>query len=159
MRELSPDGAIYQAGTLSGNPLAMAAGIATLKTVASDATLFDRLEVLTRLLCNGLHEVFKKHGVPHYSTYAGSMFCTFFTESPVTDLTSAMSADATFYGAFFHAMLDRGFYFAPSQFEAAFVSTAHTTREIEQTIAAADDALATIKPLGTPAAAGLGLEE
>jgi glutamate-1-semialdehyde 2,1-aminomutase len=141
MAELSPDGAVYQAGTLSGNPLATAAGIATLRVIASDATLYDRLEVLSKLLCDGLHEVFNKHGIPHYSTYAGSMLCTFFTDGPVYDLESAMRSDTALYGRFFHAMLDRGVYLAPSQFETAFLSTAHGTREIERTIAAADDAL------------------
>ncbi|HET7815103.1 MAG TPA: glutamate-1-semialdehyde 2,1-aminomutase [Candidatus Baltobacteraceae bacterium] len=159
MSQLSPEGPVYQAGTLSGNPLAMAAGIATLKTIASDATLYERLEVLTRLLCEGLHEVFVKHGVPHYSTHAGSMFCTFFSESPVTDLASAMTSDVAFYGKFFHGMLDRGIYLAPAQFEAAFVSAAHTTREIERTIQAADDTLTAIKPLTPPPAAVLDLEE
>lgn len=158
MAQLSPDGPVYQAGTLSGNPLAMAAGIATLKAIAADATLFDRLEVLSRLLCDGLHEVFLKHGVPHYSTYRGSMFCTFFADSPVTDLHSAMRSDTAFYGKFFHAMLDRGVYLAPAQFEAAFVSAAHSTRDVEQTIAAADDALAAIKPLTEPNAPAIGLE-
>lgn len=141
MAHLSPDGPVYQAGTLSGNPLAMAAGIATLRTIQNDATLYDRLDVLAKLLCSGLHEVFTKHGVPHYSTQAGSMFCTFFTEDPVTDLQSAMRSDTAFYAKFFHAMLDRCIYLAPSQFETGFVSTAHTTREIERTIAAADEAL------------------
>lgn len=141
MSELSPDGAVYQAGTLSGNPLAMAAGIATLRVIQSDATLFERLEVLSRLLCEGLGEVFNKHGIPHYSTYAGSMFCTFFLETPVHDLESAMHSDTAHYAKYFHAMLDRGVYIAPSQFEAGFISTAHTTREIERTISAADDAL------------------
>ena len=141
MSELAPDGAVYQAGTLSGNPLAMAAGIATLRAIQNDATLYDRLGVLSKLLCDGLHEVFVKHGVPHYSTYAGSMLCTFFTEGPVENLESAMKSDTAFYGKFFHAMLDRGVYLAPSQFETGFVSSAHTTREIERTIAAADDAL------------------
>jgi len=141
MTHLSPDGPVYQAGTLSGNPLAMAAGIATLRAIQSDATIYDRLEVLSKLLCDGMHEVLEKHGIPHYGTYAGSMLCTFFAAGPVTDLESAMQADTALYGKFFHAMLDRGVYLAPSQFETAFVSTAHTTREIERTIAAADDAL------------------
>jgi glutamate-1-semialdehyde 2,1-aminomutase len=144
MAQLSPEGAVYQAGTLSGNPLAMAAGIATLRAIQNDVTIYDRLEVLSKLLCDGLHEVFDKHGVAHYSTYAGSMFCTFFTGSEVTNLESALTSDTSLYAKFFHAMLDRGVYLAPSQFEAAFLSTAHTTREIERTIAAADDALASI---------------
>ena len=142
MAELSPDGAIYQAGTLSGNPLAMAAGISALREIQKDATLYDRLEVLARLLCDGLHEVFEKHGVPHCSAYAGSMFCTFFTAGPVTDLESAMQSDTGLYARYFRAMLERGVYLAPSAFEAGFISAAHTTREIERTIAAADDALA-----------------
>lgn len=141
MSQLSPDGPVYQAGTLSGNPLAMAAGIATLRAIEQDSTLYERLEVLARLLCEGLHEVFVKHGVPHYSAYAGSMHCTFFTSGPVHDLTDAMRSDTALYARFFHAMLDRNVYLAPSQFETGFVSTAHTTREIELTIAAADDAL------------------
>ncbi len=141
MAELSPEGAVYQAGTLSGNPLAMAAGIATLRGIQSDATLYDRLEVLSRLLCDGLHEVFTKHGIPHYSAHAGSMLSTFFTDGPVENLNDAMRSNTDLYAKFFHAMLDRGVYLAPSQFESAFVSSAHTTREIERTIAAADDAL------------------
>jgi glutamate-1-semialdehyde 2,1-aminomutase len=141
MANLSPEGPVYQAGTLSGNPLAMAAGIATLRAIQNDATLYERLEVLSKLLCDGLHEVFEKHAVPHYSLYAGSMFCTFFTSGPVENLENAMAADTAQYAKFFHAMLDRGVYLAPSQFETAFLSTAHTTREIERTISAADDAL------------------
>jgi glutamate-1-semialdehyde 2,1-aminomutase len=145
MSELSPDGAVYQAGTLSGNPLAMAAGIAALRSIQVDVTLYDRLEVLSRLLCDGLHEVLQKHGVPHYSAYCGSMFCTFLAEGPVEDLDGAMRSDTTLYAKFFHAMLDRGVYLAPSQFETGFISAAHTTREIERTIAAADDALTSVE--------------
>ncbi len=141
MAYLSPDGPVYQAGTLSGNPIAMAAGAATLKAVRDDATLFGRLEVLTRLLVDGLHEIMNKHGIPHYSTHAGSMFSTFFTEGPVTDLESALKSDTASYANYFGAMLDRGIYLAPSQFEAGFVSTAHTTGHVEQTLAAADEAL------------------
>ncbi len=141
MSELAPDGAVYQAGTLSGNPLAMAAGIATLRTILADATLYERLEVLAKLLCDSLHEVLAKYDVPHYSAYAGSMLCTFFTQDPVHDLQSAMTSDTALYARFFHAMLDRGVYLAPSQFESAFVSCAHGTREVEQTVAAANDAL------------------
>jgi glutamate-1-semialdehyde 2,1-aminomutase len=144
MSELSPDGAVYQAGTLSGNPLAMAAGIATLRAIQSDTTLYDRLEVLSKLLCDGMHEVLAKHGVPHFSTFAGSMFCTFLTDGPVENLESAMRSDTALYAKLFHALLDRGVYTAPSQFETGFISSAHTTREIERTISAADDALASL---------------
>jgi glutamate-1-semialdehyde 2,1-aminomutase len=142
MAYLSPEGPVYQAGTLSGNPLAMAAGLATLRVVRDDATLYDRLEVLTRLLIDGLREVLNKHGVAHYAATAGSMFGVFFTEEPVTDLESAKKSDTAFFAKYFAGMLDRGIYLAPSQFEAGFVSTAHTTRHIEQTLSAADAAVA-----------------
>jgi len=142
MAYLGPDGPVFHAGTLSGNPLAMAAGIATLKAVRDDATLFERLEVLTGLLAQGLSEILHKHGVAHRVTRAGSMFCLFFTEEPVIDLDSAMKSDTGLYAKYFHAMLDRGVSLAPSQFESAFVSTAHTTRDVEHTLAAADDAFA-----------------
>ncbi|HTX59429.1 MAG TPA: glutamate-1-semialdehyde 2,1-aminomutase [Verrucomicrobiae bacterium] len=148
MAYLAPDGPVYQAGTLSGNPLAMAAGLATLRILREDATFFERLEVLAKLLVDGLHEILAKHGVPHYSTQAGSMFCTFFTDGPVTDLTSAMKSDTTFFAKYFHAMLERGTYLAPSQFEAGFVSSAHTTREIERTLDAARAAVDEILAAG-----------
>lgn len=141
MEYLSPEGPVYQAGTLSGNPLAMSAGIATLKIVRDDATLYGRLDVLARLLVEGLHEVMSKHGIPHYSTQAGSMFSTFFTAGPVTNLESALKSDTELFAKYYGVMLDRGIYLAPSQFEAGFVSAAHTTRNVEQTLAAADAAL------------------
>jgi glutamate-1-semialdehyde 2,1-aminomutase len=144
MAYLTPDGPVFHAGTLSGNPLAMAAGIATLKLVRDDATLYDRLEVLTRLLTDGLREIFAKHHVDHRVNYAGSMFGFFFANGPVRDLESAMKADVALYAKFFHAMLNRGFYLAPSQFEAGFVSGAHSTRDIEATLVAADAALGEI---------------
>jgi glutamate-1-semialdehyde 2,1-aminomutase len=142
MAYLSPEGPVYQAGTLSGNPVAMAAGIATLRAVRDDATLFERLEVLTRLLTDGLREILNKHGVAHCASAAGSMFGLFFTAGPVTDLESAKKSDTDFFAKYYAAMLDRGIYLAPSQFEAGFVSSAHTTRHIEQTLAAADSAVA-----------------
>lgn len=143
---LSPDGPVFHAGTLSGNPVAMAAGIATLKIVRDDATLFERLEVLTTLLAEGLHELLTKHGIAHQTAHAGSMFSLFFTQGPVVDLASAMKSDTTLYAKYFHAMLDRGISLAPSQFEAAFLSTAHTMRDIERTLAAAGGALAEMEP-------------
>ncbi len=145
MEKLAPDGPVYQAGTLSGNPLAMAAGIATLQAVRADATLYERLEVLAKLLCDGLHEVFTKHDVPHFTAYAGSMISVFFTEGPVYDLEAAMRSDLQLYAKYFHAMLERGVYLPPSAFEANFISAAHTTREIERTITAADDALTSLR--------------
>jgi glutamate-1-semialdehyde 2,1-aminomutase len=145
MSYLAPDGPVFHAGTLSGNPLAMAAGIATLKAIRDDTTLYDRLGVLTKLLADGLHEIFLKHATAHCTVQAGSMFGFFFADGPVVDLESAMQSDTSLYAKYFHAMLDRGVYLAPSQFEAAFVSSAHTTRDVERTLAAADAALAEIR--------------
>jgi glutamate-1-semialdehyde 2,1-aminomutase len=144
MAYVSPDGPVFHAGTLSGNPLAMAAGVATLRAIREDGTLYERLEVLTSLLAGGLHEVFNKYGVPHQTAFAGSMFGLFFNSEPVIDLRGAMKSDAALYAKYFHAMLERGIWLAPSQYEAAFVSTAHTTRDVERTLAAADASLAEI---------------
>jgi glutamate-1-semialdehyde 2,1-aminomutase len=137
---LTPGGDVFQAGTLSGNPLAMAAGIATLRLL-SGAT-FAHLETLATRLCDGLTDVCRRHDVPFTAAAAGSMFGYFFTGGPVTNLAGAKTADTALYAEFFHAMLDRGFYFAPSQFEAGFVSLAHTAADIDRTIAAADEVLA-----------------
>jgi glutamate-1-semialdehyde 2,1-aminomutase len=144
MNYITPEGPVFHAGTLSGNPLAMAAGIATLKIVRDDQTLYERLEVLSRLLADGLHEIFSKHDVPHCVSHAGSMFGLFLTAGPVRDLESAMKSDTALYAKYFHAMLERGIYLAPSQFEAGFVSSAHTTRDVERTLAAADESLSDI---------------
>lgn len=141
MSYLSPDGPVFHAGTLSGNPVAMAAGVAALRLVRDDPTLFERLEVLTGLLTAGLGEVFAKYGVRHQTAKAGSLWGLFFAAEPVTDLASAMKSDTALYAKYFHAMLDHGIWFAPSQFEAAFVSTAHTTRDVERTLTAADAAI------------------
>ena len=139
---LTPDGDIFQAGTLSGNPLAMAAGIATLRELSEET--YARLETLGRRLTEGMADVFRRRGVPHTVAAAGSMLGFFFTDGPVTDLASAKTSDTALYGRFFHAMLDRGVYFAPAQFEAGFVSLAHTEADVDRTIAAADDALAEV---------------
>ncbi len=142
MAHLSPDGPVYQAGTLSGNPLAMAAGLATLGVVAADAGLYDRLEGMTRRLTEGLAEVLSRHGVPHACNQAGSMFTVFFTSGPVADLEAARKSDRRLFAKYFGAMLDRGVYLAPSPFEANFLSTAHSAHDIERTLAAADSSLA-----------------
>ncbi|MGA9945168.1 MAG: glutamate-1-semialdehyde 2,1-aminomutase [Candidatus Cybelea sp.] len=141
MAQLSPEGPVYQAGTLSGNPLAVAAGLATLQIIASDATLYDRLERTTGLLVGGLEKVLRSHGVGHYCTQAGAMFCVFFTPDAVKDLEGARKSDRGLFAKYFGAMLDRGVYLAPSQFEANFLSAAHTARDVERTIAAADASL------------------
>jgi glutamate-1-semialdehyde 2,1-aminomutase len=141
MAALSPQGPVYQAGTLSGNPLAMAAGIATLRALRQDG-VYEHFERIGSRLIDGFDAVFTRHGVAHTTARAGSMFGFFFHQGPVTNLTSAKSSDVALFGKFFHGMLDRGVYLAPSQFEAGFLSTAHSESHIDQTIAAADDTLA-----------------
>jgi glutamate-1-semialdehyde 2,1-aminomutase len=143
MERLSPLGAIYQAGTLSGNPLAMAAGTATLRALGEPG-VYARLDALGARFIEGLGTVFARHGVPHQVAQRGSMVGFFFTNQPVTDLTSAKTADTAFYARFFHAMLDRGIYLAPSQFEAGFLSLAHDDAAIDATIGAADDAIVSL---------------
>jgi len=144
MAHLSPDGPVYQAGTLSGNPLAMAAGFSALSAIAADVTLYDRLEATTRRLTDGLAELLNRHGIPHYGTRAGSMFSIFFTQGPVTDLESARKSDRELFAKYFAAMLDRGIYLAPSPFETNFLSASHGEAELERTLAAADATLATL---------------
>jgi glutamate-1-semialdehyde 2,1-aminomutase len=141
MAFLSPDGPVYQAGTLSGNPLAMAAGLATLHCIASDATLYERLEETTSRLVAGFDRVIQSHGVAHHCTQAGSMFCVFFTSGSVADLADVRKSDRELFAKYFGAMLDRGVYLAPSPFEANFLSASHTARDVDGTIAAADAAL------------------
>ncbi len=139
MELVAPLGPAYQAGTLSGNPVAMAAGSATLRLV-QDTSVYDRLEALTAALVEGLAEQARAAGVAYMANRVGSMFTGFFADAPVTDYASAKRSDIRRYAAYFHAMLDRGIYLAPSQFEAGFVSIAHTEREIEQTVQAAHHA-------------------
>ena len=144
MAYLSPDGPVYQAGTLSGNPLAMAAGLATLSAVAADATLYDRLEETARALTDGFDRLLDRHGIPHYTTRAGGMFGLFFTATPVVDLEAARGGDRSLFARYFAAMLDRGVYLAPSPYEANFVSSAHTPRDVERTLAAAEASIASL---------------
>ncbi|MBC5811380.1 MAG: glutamate-1-semialdehyde 2,1-aminomutase [Candidatus Eremiobacteraeota bacterium] len=143
MESLSPLGPVYQAGTLSGNPLAMAAGLATLRGLQV-ADTYETLERSTERLVLGLGEAFGRRGIPHRIAHRGSMFGFFFTGCDVVDLASAKTADTALYGRFFHAMLERGVYLAPSQFEAGFVSTAHIATALDDTLAAADDALSAL---------------
>lgn len=138
---ISPLGPVYQAGTLSGNPLAMAAGLATLQLLG-EAGVYEHLERLAARLVDGLADAARVAGVPYTSNRVGSMFTGFFCETPVVDYASAKRADARRYARFFQAMLERGVYFAPSQFEAGFVSLAHTEADIDATLNAAADAFA-----------------
>ena len=141
MDRLAPAGDVYQAGTLSGNPLAMAAGIAQLRALSRPG-VYETLDEMTEMLVGGLRAAFAGAGVSAQFARAGSMWGLFFSAAPVTDLASAQTADTKAYAAFFHAMLDRGVYLAPSQFEAAFVSTAHSRDDIRLTIESARAALA-----------------
>lgn len=136
MQQLSPSGGVYQAGTLSGNPLAMTAGIETLKLLQEDG-FYSRLEEKSRALAEGIADAARRAGYPIYSTRVGSMFCAFFTSGEVHDWTSAAKCDTKSFATFFRSMLEEGIYLAPSQFETAFVSIAHSSEDIEKTIAAA----------------------
>jgi len=143
MDQLAPLGPVYQAGTLSGNPLAMAAGLAALDALqSSDA--WNRLEAVGSELEQGMVTIAKATQIPIQFQRIGSMFCGYFTEHPVWNLADAMRSDRTRFARFFHGMLDRGIYLAPSQFEAGFISTAHTSAEIEATIQAAEAVLKTL---------------
>jgi glutamate-1-semialdehyde 2,1-aminomutase len=139
MELIAPLGPVYQAGTLSGNPLAMAAGIATLRLL-SEPGVYDHLDRLAARLADGLAAAASSAGVTYTANRVGSMLTGFFCSAPVIDYATAKRADTKRYAAFFHAMLDRGVYLAPSQFEAGFVSLAHTESDIDATIAAAHDA-------------------
>lgn len=136
MRILSPAGGVYQAGTLSGNPLAMTAGIETLKLLKRDG-FYRELEQNSAHLSAGISQAAKDAGYPIYSTRVGSMFCAFFRKGEVYDWATAAACDTGAFGRYFLAMLEEGVYLAPSQFETGFVSIAHTDEEIERTIAAA----------------------
>ncbi|MEW5957819.1 MAG: glutamate-1-semialdehyde 2,1-aminomutase [Chloroflexota bacterium] len=139
MQTVAPAGPMYQAGTLSGNPLAMTAGIETLK-VLREPGVFDGLVAETTRLSEGIGAAAEAAGVPVFQTQVGTMFCTFFTDQAVTNWDSAAKSNTGLYARFFQAMLERGVYFAPSQFEAGFFSTAHTSEVVVATIQAAQTA-------------------
>jgi len=134
---------VYQAGTLSGNPLAMRAGLETLALLDAPGA-YERLEAASARLARGLVEAAAAAGVPMTLNRVGSMLTGFFTDGPVVDQASAARADTQRYAAFFHGMLERGVYLAPSQFEAAFLSLVHGDAEIDATIEAARGALAAL---------------
>lgn len=140
MRNVAPSGPMYQAGTLSGNPLAMAAGLATLDIIQQPG-VYEQLGATAQYLAQGIREIGAQAGVPIQTASAGSMWGLFFTRQPVTDYASAKTADTQRYAAFFHGMLDHGVYLAPSQFEAAFVATAHTPAVVDATLQAAKAAI------------------
>jgi glutamate-1-semialdehyde 2,1-aminomutase len=140
MNVVAPEGPVYQAGTLSGNPLAVAAGVATLKKL--DDAAYRTLDMMGGMLEDGLSRVIRRSGVKARIQRAGSAFTLFFTDMEVTNLASAKLADTAKFAKFFHAMLDRGFYLPPAQLEAAFISLAHTPDDIESFVVAAKEVFA-----------------
>ncbi len=143
MQMIAPAGPVYQAGTLSGNPLAVTAGIETLKALKT-AGIYKKLEAKSVALAEGLGKAAKQAGIPLTQTRVGSMLCGFFTSQPVVDYASAKRSDTQRYAKFFRGMLEQGVYFAPSQFEAAFLSTAHSDANIKKTVAVAQAVFKTL---------------
>ncbi len=146
MNVVSPVGPVYQAGTLSGNPVATAAGLATLR-VLRDTDPYPRLDALTQRLCAGLEAAATKAAIPHTVARAGSMFTLFFNPRPVTNYSVSAENDTARFAQYFHGMLQRGFYLPCSQFEANFVSAAHTEGLIDDTLRAANEVLASCQPV------------
>jgi glutamate-1-semialdehyde 2,1-aminomutase len=143
MDYLAPLGPVYQAGTLSGNPIAMAAGIANLEEL-NDVGAYRKLEELGAQLEAGMKDAAKSANIPVRFNRCGSMFCGYFTDAPVHNVADAMTSDRERFKKFFHGMLDAGIYFAPSQFESGFISTAHTPADVDQTVRAAAGVLRTL---------------
>jgi glutamate-1-semialdehyde 2,1-aminomutase len=139
MERVAPSGPVYQAGTLSGNPLAMAAGLATLRSLTP--VLHDRISVRTGELVDGLRRIAARHGVPFSADHAGSMWGFSFRARPPRSFADAQEADIGLFRRVFHAARARGLSFAPSPYEAAFMSAAHGTREVAETLERFDDAL------------------
>lgn len=144
MEQISPAGPIYQAGTLSGNPLAMSAGITTLNILKSKPEIYEHIDRLGLMLETGFREVAKKYSIQAVVNRVGSMLTTFFTDKEVVDFESAMSSNTNFYVQFFTGMLRQGIYMSPSQFEAMFISYAHTEEDIARTIEAADKVMSNL---------------
>ncbi|ALN84276.1 glutamate-1-semialdehyde-2,1-aminomutase [Lysobacter capsici] len=143
MSQVAPSGPIYQAGTLSGNPVAMAAGLATLELIQQPG-FHEALERSTHALCDGLEAAAREAGIAFHTTRAPGMFGLYFREGPVESFADAMGSDTQRFNRFFHGMLERGVYLAPSAFEAGFMSSAHGEAEIAQTIEAARATFATL---------------
>ena len=144
MAMVSPEGPVYQAGTLSGNPLAMTAGIETLRILSKENT-YNKLESTGALLEEGLADAARKAGVNTRFYRAGTMFCTYFTNTDVIDYKTAKTSDTARFSRFFSAIIKKGVYIAPSQLEAGFISLAHTEKDIEKTVKAAYESLVEIR--------------
>lgn len=142
MDHLAPLGPVYQAGTLSGNPLAMAAGLASLRLLSPQT--YQRLDEAGAMLEKGMREIAARAKVPVTFNRVGSMFCGYFTQGPVWNLEDALRSDRARFAKFFHGLLQEGVYLAPSQFEAGFISTAHGSDEIEQTLRGVEKVMATL---------------
>ena len=142
---IAPAGPVYQAGTLSGNPLAMTAGIATLEILRADKGVYEGLEKCGKTLVDGMKSQAASYGIPFTAHNLGSMFGMFFTDKPVYDYESAKSADTAAFNIYFHEMLRQGVYLAPSAFEAGFMSLAHSDEDIRATLAASDKAFARVR--------------
>lgn len=151
MEKISPLGPVYQAGTLSGNPIAVAAGIETLRILQEDPAIYGRLEDLARQLEEGTRRNLAASGVTAVATRVGSLSCLYFMAGEPRDWPTVSTSDRKAYGRYFHAMLERGIYLAPSQFEAGFVSAAHTPDDIDRTLAAQREALAAVAREGNRA--------
>lgn len=144
MEEISPVGPVYQAGTLSGNPVAMAAGIATLSILSEDKTIYKRLNEKGAYLEKAFKELSLKYGIPSQVNRLGSVLCGFFTANPANDYKSALTSDTKLFSNYFAGMLNEGIYLAPSQFEAMFVSAAHNQEDLDRTVAAMEKVFKTI---------------
>jgi glutamate-1-semialdehyde 2,1-aminomutase len=144
MEMVSPSGPVYQAGTLSGNPLAMSAGYAALTYIKGNPNIYKQLNESAAYLENGIIEGCKSANKNFQVNRVGSMMTLFFTEEPVTDYNSAVKSDTKLYGKYFHEMLNRGIYLPPAQFEAMFVSTEHTKEDLDKTINASNEAIKTL---------------
>ncbi|MDR0730594.1 MAG: aspartate aminotransferase family protein, partial [Treponema sp.] len=139
MEMVAPSGPVYQAGTLSGNPVAMAAGIAQLSCLRDHGEVYRHIEALGERLFGGLGEIVQRRGAPCCVNYIGSLGSLFFTPGPVTGFSSALQSDTAAYAAYFNRLIEAGIYMAPAQFEALFVSAAHGEAEIDRTLEAAED--------------------
>ncbi len=141
MEQIAPLGPVYQAGTLSGNPLAMTAGFAALSYIKEHPEVYDTLEEKASYLADGFKSNLEKVGKNYWMNRVGSMMCMFFTEEEVVDFKTAVKSDTELYGKYFHEMLTQGIYLAPAQFEALFVSTVHSKEDLDKTIEAQYEAL------------------
>lgn len=141
MQSLAPQGPVYQAGTLSGNPIATAAGIAAL-TLLKQPNFYQDINAKTATLVDGINQIAQKHSVTLHADHMGAMFGIYFTKDPVTDYASALKTDKAMFNRFYQAMLSQGIYLAPSPFEAGFVSAAHTSAILDKTLSAFDVVLA-----------------